>query len=126
MNTLNEKQKAFCQEYVKDFNATQAGIRAGYSKKTADRIASRLLGKVEVKTYIDQLKQNLTKDTKVTVEWIAEQLTDIAIHADKDTDRIKALELLGRYKTMFTDKQKVEHSGQVINRVIKVNPTKAK
>jgi len=124
MNTLNEKQKAFCQEYVKDFNGTQAAIRVGYRKRSAEVQASRMLSNVKAQQYIEQLKQDLTKDTKVTVEWIAEQLTDIAIQAEKDSDRIKALELLGRYKTMFTDKQKVEHSGQVINRVIKVNPTK--
>jgi len=29
------KQKRFCEEYLVDFNATQAAIRAKYSKKTA-------------------------------------------------------------------------------------------
>ena len=32
---LNEKQKAFCREYLVDFDATAAYIRAGYSKKGA-------------------------------------------------------------------------------------------
>lgn len=123
MNTLNDKQKAFCREYVKDFNATQAAVRSGYSEKTANRIASRMLSKVDIQKYIEQLKQDLTKDTKVTVEWIAEQLTDIAIQSEKDSDRIKALELLGKYKAMFTEKQKVEHSGAMIQRIIKVNPS---
>jgi len=31
---LTEKQKVFAMEFLKDFNATQACIRAGYSKKT--------------------------------------------------------------------------------------------
>mgnify|MGYP000096168360 CR=1 FL=1 len=30
---LNEKQLRFCEEYIIDLNATQAAIRAGYSKK---------------------------------------------------------------------------------------------
>lgn len=124
METLNDKQKAFCREYVKDFNATQAAVRSGYSEKTANRIASRMLSKVDIQKYIEQLKQELTKDTKVTVEWIAEQLTDIAIQSERDSDRIKALELLGKYKAMFTEKSKVEHSGQMmIQRIIKVNPS---
>ena len=126
MNTLNDKQKAFCREYVKDFNGKAAAIRAGYRERSAEVQASRMLSNVKAQQYIDQLKQDLTKDTKVTVEWIAEQLTDIAIQAEKDTDRIKALELLGKYKAMFTDKQKVEHSGAMIQRIIKVNPTGGK
>lgn len=34
MSKLTKKQEAFCQEYVVDFNGTQAAIRAGYSGKT--------------------------------------------------------------------------------------------
>lgn len=45
---LNIKQQAFVEEYLKDFNATQAAIRAGYSAKTAYSIGSRLLKDVEV------------------------------------------------------------------------------
>lgn len=52
---LNPKQKAFCREYVKDFNSTQAAIRAGYSKKTAYSIGQRLLKKVEVQAEIKRL-----------------------------------------------------------------------
>ena len=39
VDKLTEKQKAFVKEYVIDFNGTQAAIRAGYSAKTANRIA---------------------------------------------------------------------------------------
>jgi len=35
MTALTDKQKSFAQEYLVDLNATQAAIRAGYSKKTA-------------------------------------------------------------------------------------------
>lgn len=34
---LTQKQKLFCDEYLIDLNATQAAIRAGYSKKTAQK-----------------------------------------------------------------------------------------
>ena len=36
---LTEKQKRFCDEYLIDLNATQAAIRAGYSKRSARQIA---------------------------------------------------------------------------------------
>ena len=45
---LEPKQSKFVREYLKDRNATQAAIRSGYSRKTANRIASRLLSKVDV------------------------------------------------------------------------------
>ena len=46
------KQKAFIKEYLRDFNATQAAIRAGYSRKTAYSIACELLKKPEIQTAI--------------------------------------------------------------------------
>ena len=45
---LTPKQERFVQEYLVDLNATQAAIRAGYSKKTAKEQASRLLTNVNV------------------------------------------------------------------------------
>lgn len=45
---LNPKQQKFVLEYLKDLNATQAAIRAGYSKKTAMQQGSRLLSNVEI------------------------------------------------------------------------------
>jgi len=48
MAKLSDKQELFCLEYLKDLNATQAAIRAGYSKNTANRIGSDNLSKVDV------------------------------------------------------------------------------
>ncbi|MDP7651125.1 MAG: terminase small subunit [Rhodospirillales bacterium] len=36
--TLTPKQQRFIDEYLTDLNATQAAIRAGYSKKTAAQV----------------------------------------------------------------------------------------
>lgn len=51
---MTDKQKRFCDEYLVDFNATQAAIRAGYSKKTAYSIGDENLRKPELKKYIDE------------------------------------------------------------------------
>ena len=66
MSELEEKQKMFCKEYLVDFNGTQAAIRAGYSKKTANEQASRLLTKVNVQTYLKQLIEKRNKRTNIT------------------------------------------------------------
>ena len=42
------KQRVFIAEYLKDFNATQAAIRAGYSKKTARAIGHENLTKPDI------------------------------------------------------------------------------
>jgi len=50
--TLTNKQAAFVREYLVDFNATQAAIRAGYSPKTARSQGARLLTNVDVNAAI--------------------------------------------------------------------------
>lgn len=51
---LTPKQKRFCEEYLVDLNATQAAIRAGYSKRTANRIGAENLTKLVIKQYIEK------------------------------------------------------------------------
>ncbi|EMZ3531639.1 terminase small subunit [Enterobacter hormaechei subsp. hoffmannii] len=45
---LTAQQRLFVAEYLKDGNATQAAIRAGYSKKSAEQIGYQLLQKTSV------------------------------------------------------------------------------
>ena len=63
---INDKQKIFCEEYIIDFNATQAAIRAGYSKKTANEQAARLLANVSIQTYLKELIERRNERTKIT------------------------------------------------------------
>ena len=51
---LTAKQQRFCDEYLIDLNATQAAIRAGYSKKTAYAIGNENLNKLEIKSHIEK------------------------------------------------------------------------
>ena len=114
MGDLTAKQKKFCIEYFKDFNGTQSAIRAGYSKDTAAVIASENLTKLNIKEYLDKLAQEITgNDIKIIIENVRfwEETRD-----DPEcsrTDRLKASDLLGKYKAMFTEK--IEHSGSIIN-----------
>jgi hypothetical protein len=52
---MTDKQKRFCEEYVKDWNATRAAIAAGYSEKTAYSIASENLTKPYIREEIERL-----------------------------------------------------------------------
>lgn len=62
------KQLKFCLEYPTDLNGTQAAIRAGYSKKTANRIASKLLSKVDIQQTIQENQKKLQEKTELTQE----------------------------------------------------------
>lgn len=53
-NGLTNKQRVFVNEYLRDFNATQAALRSGYSPKTAYSIGQRLLKNVEISSVIDE------------------------------------------------------------------------
>ncbi len=65
---LTTKQERFCHEYCLDSNGGKAAIRAGYSAKTADSIASQLLKKLKIKEYIDALHQKRNEKLEISAE----------------------------------------------------------
>ena len=120
---MTEKQKRFCDEYLVDCNATQAAIRAGYSKKTAYAIGLNNLKKQELKAYIDkQLEQLHNKniaDSQEVLKYLSRvmrgehkeqtmQLVGDGIQKIADIDvsakeRLKAAELIGKRYGLFKD-----------------------
>ena len=60
---MTAKQKRFCDEYLIDLNATQAAIRAGYSKRTARQIGKENLTKLDIKEYIEKRMEEKGKGT---------------------------------------------------------------
>jgi len=75
---LTEKQKIFCDEYIKLGNATQAAINAGYSKRTARSQGQRLLTNVDIKKYIDERMEQIASERIMGAQEILERLTLIA------------------------------------------------
>lgn len=121
---LTAKQQMFVAEYLIDLNATQAAIRAGYSKRTAEWQGPQLLGKTHVSAAIQQAMNERAKRIKrtaddVLADILAVKNDAVQIVSDRDGNKVmadrgaalKALELEGKHYKMFTDK--VEHSGEV-------------
>lgn len=75
---LTDKQSRFPTEYIIDLNATQAAIRAGYSKKTAYSIGHELLKKPEIEEMIIDLKLKRTIRTEITSDRVLQELATIA------------------------------------------------
>ena len=75
---MNQKQKAFATEYVIDYNATQAAIRAGYSEKAAYNQGNRLMKNDEVQAMIEELEEASSERTAITKDMVVKELAKIA------------------------------------------------
>lgn len=75
---LTAKQIRFVDEYLVDFNGTQAAIRAGYSEKTAAATAARLLRNVNIQAEISRRQKDLQRRTEVTQERVVKELARVA------------------------------------------------
>ena len=80
---LTPRQQRFVQEYMVDLNGTQAAIRAGYSRKTAQEQASRLLSNVMVRDAVEDAKDELRRKTMRRTQKILKQIDEMAL-ADID------------------------------------------
>ena len=100
---LTEKQKRFCEEYLIDFNATQAALRAGYSQKTAYSIGDENLRKPEIQSEIQTLIRKRSERTGINADIVIKELVKIALADTEITgkEKIKALELLGKHLGLF-------------------------
>ncbi len=72
---LRPKQQRFVEEYLIDFNATAAAIRAGYSEKTAGSIGAENLTKPEIQQAIAERRAEIGQEAKVSAadvlrEWV--------------------------------------------------------
>lgn len=77
LTLLTAKQQVFVEEYLVDLNATQAAIRAGYSKKTARFIGCENLTKPNIAAAIAEKK--------------AERSARVQLEADRVLYEIKAI-----------------------------------
>jgi phage terminase small subunit len=73
-----ERQAAFVREYVKDWNAAQAAIRAGYSEHTAQEQGSRLLANVKVRSAIGRRLEQIAALAEVDTAMVVRELLDVA------------------------------------------------
>lgn len=77
MAKLIDKQELFCREYLTDLNATQAAIRAGYSKKTARVTAAQSLAKPNIQDRIQELMNKRNERNKIDADYVLKRLIEI-------------------------------------------------
>jgi phage terminase small subunit len=108
VDKLTTKQKLFVESYLADPNATQAAIKAGYSKHTAKSQGQRLLTNVDIKQAVEKRIEKAV----MSADEVLTELANIAVgnYETYRGDKLRALELVGKYHKLFTDK--LEHSGK--------------
>ena len=82
---FTEKQKRFADEYIKLGNATQAAIKAGYSKKYANTNASKLLRNTTIKSYLAERMKSIDSERIMSAKEAIELLTGIGRGEVKET-----------------------------------------
>jgi phage terminase small subunit len=136
MSKLSPLQSRFVDEYLRDLNAAQAAIRAGYSAKGANSKGAQLLAIVSIGDAVQERMKARSQRTQVDSDYViagivknierAEQSAkvvnaqgqpvfvetpdgDLAPSYKYDpTNALRGYELLGRHLKMFTDK--IDHS----------------
>jgi phage terminase small subunit len=131
------KRRRFVEEYLKDLNATQAAVRAGYTTRTAKAAGCKLLTFSDVKAAVEAAIEERRKKSEVTAEYVLTNLREVVERClqrapvvtmkgeqvmDEEGRSVwefnapganKALELLGKHLGMFTEKVQVAHSGEM-------------
>ena len=129
-NDMTEKQKLFCQYYLGDanFNASEAAIRAGYSKATARQIGSENLTKPYIQSYLSDLTRRAEEKAEINIAEIVKHLHDMAFFDvkdmfDQETGALKPMkdwpEIASKIVAGF-EVQEIISDGEVVGYVKKV------
>ena len=109
---MNARQKAFADYYIECGNATEAAVKAGYSKKTARFIGPENLTKPNISQYIKERMDALDKERIASADEVMQFYSDVIRGKIKDqfgldaslNDRIKAADSLMKRYNIAEDK----------------------
>lgn len=97
ISELTDKQRLFCDEYMKDFNASEAARRAGYSQKNAHVSAAQLLRSTNVQAYLSEKRKVLAEKNDITLEMILEGYRKLAFFDSRkfyENGKVKSVDKL--------------------------------
>ena len=112
MAKLSQQQLLFVDYYAKSGNAPESAISAGYSKKSAYSMASRLLKKVEIQAALAKLNNDLAIKTNWSREDSIRTLLQVIAKPDKKSDITTSIKILNEMQG-FNQPVKIEHSGAI-------------
>lgn len=101
---LTPKQQRFVDEYVIDFNASAAAVRAGYAPSYAATNTGKLLKNENIQAAISNKAQVISQKTETDAEWVRSQLREEALDrgdGSSHSARVNALNILAKINGMF-------------------------
>lgn len=107
---LTEKQRRFCEEYLKDLNASRAVLRAGYETSNPNRIGHELMQKPGVKFALDGLTAGRAHKVKIDANFVLQKIIrslERAEEKENETAVLRASELLAKHLGMFVEKTEI-------------------
>lgn len=118
MQMLKGKQQAFVDEYLIDLNATQAAIRAGYSKNTARSIGQENLTKPDIAKAIKEHQLKAQKRSETTLDDILNELDEnrnAALTAETVQSSAATAATMAKAKLLglIVEKQSIKHEGHI-------------
>lgn len=125
---LTAKQQLFIHEYLVDLNATQAAIRVGYSPKTANEQASRLLANVSIREALEQAWRDKIRRADINADDVLRLITRAAfadirdfVEWDDGSFNVKSSELIdGQLVSEVTEEVRDTPSGSITTRKLKL------
>lgn len=134
MDKLTRKQRKFAEEYLVDCNGTKAAIRAGYSPKTANEQAAKLMSNPKIKTYITEKLDEISSEKLADAQEVLEYLTSVmrgehteqVLRQDGNgvqvvdyiqvsaRERLKAAELIGKRYGLFKETYEIESVAPIV------------
>lgn len=109
LRLLTPRERNFCKEYLVDYNATEAGKRAGYQGRNVEKTAHQVSKRPMVMAYIDYLQQ--AKSDSIAAydpDYVLSRVAGIIEKAGaKDSDKLRGLELLARHLGMLKDRTEI-------------------
>lgn len=108
---ISFKQKAFCEYYATNGNATESARLAGYSEKDINTNASKLLQNTTIQEYIAELANPIENKRIANANEIKEFWSSVMReNVEKMNDRLKASELLAKSGGMFIDRVEIQET----------------
>lgn len=111
---LTPKQARFVSEYAKDQNATQAAIRAGYAKASAEVQGCRLLRNDQIRAALAKAQARIAKRNEITTDSLLtelEQARRVALRGGQASAMVAAT--LGKGKLTGKLIERRHHSGTI-------------
>ena len=111
---LNDKQRAFCEYYIGNYNIKMAAIRAGYTPKSAHVVGWKLRQNPDVNRYLAWLKLRVGKDCHIEAMDILDHYIRIAFADITDFVNVKK-GIYGGKTIEVEDLEKID--GQLVKRI---------